>query len=329
MAQSKKSPAWEVNEKIAATLEKFLTPDAQVKHNVRLPVVGSPKKSKRQCDVVIVYGQTPRKSISIVEVQKRKRKPAINEFHGWIMKMRDVGAQQLICVSELGYPESIIEHVATKIGPTVTLMTLRELVDNVPRPLFMLPGLIYTSRHYEIKEVGFTETFELVEGVSIECSSAEKMFSLDDNPEQISLNQIIEGTLGQHSDLFNNKNGDFKTQLFDVNVLFTQKNKDSIKPNAPDPEIPYYIIVVNTDVQNLWIHYKNQQIRIKEGFIRIRVNTESRHKDMPFSQFEYHQESCDGALAWIATAKNPLNDQEIKIMFKQDKQGLLQLAFKG
>ena len=80
----------------------------------------------RQCDVVIVEGDDPRKTISIVEVQKRQSKPEINEFNSWVEKMREVGSQHLICVSRAGFPRSIEER-ADEIGPTVRLLTLRQL----------------------------------------------------------------------------------------------------------------------------------------------------------------------------------------------------------
>jgi hypothetical protein len=129
MPQVNTNPDWKITEKIIALLEGIITPDAEVEHNVYLPVIGSQSGRKRQCDIVIKYGLEPRQSIAIVEVQKRKKLPDINTFQGWLRKMTEVGAQHLICVSALGYPKSIIEDVATKVGPTVTLTTLKELEE--------------------------------------------------------------------------------------------------------------------------------------------------------------------------------------------------------
>ena len=123
------SISWQVVEDVAGLLEKALTPYAEVKRNVRLPVIG--KTRKRQCDIVITYGLPPRRTISIVEVQKRDRKPDITTFHGWCRKMQEVGAQHLICVSMRGYPQSIIDDVATIYGPTVRLLNLKELSDYI------------------------------------------------------------------------------------------------------------------------------------------------------------------------------------------------------
>lgn len=92
-------PKWKHVERITALLEQSLTPTARVEHNVFLPVIGVPG-DKRQCDVVITYGQPPREAIAIVEVQDRTSKIAINDFDGWTVKREEVGANMLICVSE-------------------------------------------------------------------------------------------------------------------------------------------------------------------------------------------------------------------------------------
>jgi hypothetical protein len=55
MKKSINQPYWKTIERIITSLEKILTPDAKVEHDVRLPVIGSLSKRKRQCDVVITY----------------------------------------------------------------------------------------------------------------------------------------------------------------------------------------------------------------------------------------------------------------------------------
>src|SRR4051812_9120756 len=102
-------PKWRTIEKVVARLEEVLTPVARVEHNVFLPVIGRPNRKPRQCDIVVTSGQIPRQTITIVEVQKRKNRPNITVFHGWVEKMHEVGAQHLICVSALGFPQSIID----------------------------------------------------------------------------------------------------------------------------------------------------------------------------------------------------------------------------
>jgi hypothetical protein len=117
---------WKLHEKVVAILERHLAPSAKVSRDVDLPVIKSSLGRTRQCDIVIIEGHEPRMTLSIVEVQKRQSKVDINTFNGWLEKLREVGAQHLICVSEAGYPSSVLEK-ADEIGPTVRLLTLTTL----------------------------------------------------------------------------------------------------------------------------------------------------------------------------------------------------------
>ena len=49
--QPEQEIGWRVVEEVAALLEKSITPFARVEHNVKLLVIGKPRR--RQCDVVI------------------------------------------------------------------------------------------------------------------------------------------------------------------------------------------------------------------------------------------------------------------------------------
>ena len=79
---------WKIKEKVVAIIEQHLDKGAKVLHDVNLPVIDSPSSRTRQCDVVIIQGKDPRITTSIVEVQKRKTKPNINDFNGWLTKKR-------------------------------------------------------------------------------------------------------------------------------------------------------------------------------------------------------------------------------------------------
>lgn len=72
-------------------------------------------------------GQEPRVTRTIVEVQKRNERVKPNDFRGWCQKMRDVGANRLICVSAKPFPRSIKDKVAKELGPTVLLVRLEAL----------------------------------------------------------------------------------------------------------------------------------------------------------------------------------------------------------
>lgn len=118
-------PQWKTVEKVVALLEKALAPEARVRHNVRLPCLTTGREE--QCDVVIEMGQEPRVTRTIVEVQKRNERVKPNDFRGWCQKMRDVGANRLICVSAKPFPGSIKDKVAKELGPAVLLVRLEAL----------------------------------------------------------------------------------------------------------------------------------------------------------------------------------------------------------
>lgn len=328
MENLEKRKAWEVNERIAAILEKWLVPNATVRHNVRLPVLGSPTRKMRQCDVVIEYGMVPRSSLTIVEVQKRKSKPSITMFHGWVEKMRQVGAQQLICVSEAGYPESIIEDVANKLGPTVKLMTLREIEQTQSLPLILLPGLIYRKPTFEIVHVGpiNRDTSDDIDRMSIEIRSDDKVFSVDDFPETIDLNQLICAALGQRLQPIYDLDGPFNPAVYDVQIRLTQNEKEKIQLRLLDETVKFILIHIDTARQSVWLNYQNDKIRIREWQITLRITTQFERMDMSYEHFEYRQAEHDGVLAWVATAKSPFNNEEIQIIFKADENGLLQIT---
>jgi len=119
-------PLWKIKEKIVTILERHLSHGAKIERDQNLKVITSKSGRTRQCDVVITEGTKARPTISIVEVQQRDSKPSIGDFSNWLIKMEEVGAQHLICVSEKGFPASIIEK-AEERGPSVRLLTLKEL----------------------------------------------------------------------------------------------------------------------------------------------------------------------------------------------------------
>lgn len=116
---------WKEAEKVAAIFEKALTPEADIQVNQRLPdrVTGD----LRQCDVVIRYGSPPRQMTAIVEVQHRSRRPPISDYEGWVAKKDALGANLLICVSQHGFPESVIRAARTRHANAVRLVTMAEL----------------------------------------------------------------------------------------------------------------------------------------------------------------------------------------------------------
>lgn len=295
---SNKPITWKIVEEVAALLEKSLTPAAIVRHDIKLPVVG--KKRMRQCDVVITYGRAPRQTISIVEVQKRDRKPDINTFHGWCHKMQEVGAQHLICVSVKGFPQSIIDEVATRYGPTVRLLTLNEIREaTIPGLNLVAPYLIHKQPQFNLIEAGPNLTLaESPTGVKVEFNADDKVFTIDDSTEFQSLNNVAALTMAEISEEYSQR-------------------KDEL-PNEFETEI-----ILGSVNSNLWFHLKGQAYKVVE--LPIKLNITTTVSNIPLTAFEYHQESIEDVLAWVAIAEYMVNNKtfSVRFLFKKDEDGRL------
>ena len=112
---------------IVSMIEKSISPDSTVGQNIFLPVLNSRSNRMRQCDVVITSGSNARKTVTLVEVQDRTSKVSIGTFCDWLEKLKEVGANHLICISRLEFPESIKEKAMLE-GNRVLLIHLKELL---------------------------------------------------------------------------------------------------------------------------------------------------------------------------------------------------------
>jgi hypothetical protein len=119
---------WKDTEKIIAAIEKRISEESQILHNVILPDL-SGDSDGRQCDIIIKSGKYPRESLTIVEVQDRKSQLDITTFDGFVTKMKSVGAQHLIVVSKQEFPLSVNKR-AQRLGPTVRLIKFNELMKD-------------------------------------------------------------------------------------------------------------------------------------------------------------------------------------------------------
>jgi len=128
-----------LKEKVVAILEQHMDQTARVRCDVHLPVLSDPDLDPRQVDVLIETGSENRPTLTIVEVQDRASKPSRTDFDGWLVKMREVGAQHLMCVNRAGYTRTQLRK-AERLGPTVRLFTLDQLKTgrrDVLPPTFM------------------------------------------------------------------------------------------------------------------------------------------------------------------------------------------------
>lgn len=290
---------WKKAENIAALIEKTISPDAHVQPNVQLPVLGTTRT--RQCDVVIYFGIPPRQTIAIVEVQKRKRKPDITTFHGWIRKMQEVGAQQLFCVSALGYPKSIIDDVKSRIGPTVKLLTMEDLasVDRTS-PVMLAPFLLDTSPKYQITDIGSPKVAS-THDTSLSLNTAERIISIGSRNERYCLDELISAALNKVPDL----------------------------PQPAPHEIEGWAQLITLPLESffesVWLHLDNESIQAIEWSVGLKLLVEAESIPIPVTHLEYKQETLDGAIAWVAHTQFNHKGQslELTVVVMPDEQGFL------
>ena len=277
-------PKWKLVEKVIKILEKSLSPESKVEHNINLPVLSSPSNRIRQCDVVITNGSAQRPTISIVEVQDRNSKPSIGNFSDWCTKKEEVGAQHLICVSKIGFPSSIIEK-AKLMGPTVILMTLEELKNN-SWPIKFLENSIYTNRR----------NLKSIENAKMDFKS---------NEETLADVEVI-----LDKKMFEVKGKRFSSKELIFNYLNLEEFKNGLFPEGFQKiEITYPL----ADEKIYWIKEDKQFEIIK---VKLIAGVEfSKHK-FPLKGRVYKQLEQESNSAWIMEAKIELNntEREIKIV---------------
>lgn len=317
------SPQWMITEKIISILEKVISPDAKVEHNVKLPVIGSPSGKMRQCDIVIISGKVPRQYTAIVEVQKRNRKPDITTFHGWHRKMQQVGAQRLICVSALGYPKSIIEDVKIRIGPTVTLMTLQELEGKIP--IDILPFTYRFAPRFEVEdntEIKLDIPKDTLFDSQLQIENTCKIISINNNIELFSIDEFITNILNYSINMFD-RLGIKEPDTYKAEIEITGNEQNLLLKLE---NINLKINKLFGDNALIWLNYKNYKIKIDSWIIKLNLCKYDKVEEV--SRFKYHQEFDNGVLAWIVICQIEIENErkDIQFIFKPDENGLLQMV---
>ena len=263
-------PIWRAQEHAVALIEKLISPNATVVHDVRLPVIGSSKRRKRQCDVVVYSGHLPRQHLSIVEVQKRARKVGLNDFGGWLLKLEQVGAHALIAVSERGFDESVRE-AARKYGDRVKLLTLDTQSSNSKlRPFFLDPSVRVIHRNFEILKIG-APTIRGAPPSTVSFSSADRVLSVDEGPEQ-TLNEMLSKILNQAD-----PDHRFKA-VADVDLAKTLKS------------------------HKLWVRVDGTRRQIEDWPMTLQLTCTISETPMTVVNAPYLQEGVEDPLAWLSQA---------------------------
>lgn len=253
---------------------------------------------------MIYQGQPPRQTISIIEVQKRGKKPDINTFGGWLKKKEEVGSQHLICVSEKGFPKSIIEE-AERIGPTIRLMTIKNLLKR---------GWPFPSKMFDA-DLDVIE-YKSIDGLRVE---GHHLIKIKEEGKEASKNPA--------DGLFQSPDSDLVLSTADVadNRIFSNPKKlEQFRPDGT----PYSI---QMDFQwNNWdgLRYKDvggSWVPISKLSIRL---TMKRHKSKVKWNFtEYFQIDWGAGIAWVVRGDGEYNGNKMSIVVPVKKLGNTNYTF--
>ncbi len=288
-------PLWKIKEKIVTILERHLAHGAKIERDQNLKVITSKSGRTRQCDVVITEGTKARPTISIVEVQQRGSKPSIGDFSNWLIKMEEVGAQHLICVSEKGFPASVIEK-AEERGPSVRLLTLKELEhSDTPFQLGFFSDELQIVRYDEL--VGLQMELEhLVRQDKNKSNSLpnpfQKIFRVNED-ELLSVTDIMDWHLFQ-----NPKN----LQELPINETIPLLVKITF------PDSVQFELNINSDK---WIKLRSLKINF-----RLTIRNKKLHWNL-----ECYEQIGHGEMGWIAKATSDDNKYNIMTPIKYVSEG--------
>lgn len=256
-------------EHLVHLIEKSINSDARVEHDVDLPVLTSTIGATRQCDIVITQGKPPRQTVTIIEVQDRGSKPSRNDFGGWMGKLKEVGAQHLICVSREGFSASIIEQAAQS-GSTVRLIELKEIgEDQIPLDFF---SFTYTISDFDIKKAG---------GIEFQAKK-EEFEKISQLEERIDL-----GTIDLNNPIFS-EDGEKIISLYQLirNNFPVQPGKTSGVSRLDFPL---------SENNNVYLFLADQFIKIK---FKVEFEWISEVYEVPVNMMSYVQNG-HGVLAWV------------------------------
>lgn len=285
---------WKFTEYLVQLIEKSIDPDSTVEHNVFLPDLTSSTGTTRQCDIIIRKGVPSRETITLVEVQDRDSKVDLNTFQGWVTKMRDVGAQHLICVSRAGFPESIKEK-AKQSGKTIQLVTLSKAdFERIPLNIFGLE-INYTDSKFTILSI---PKIRFPHGMSYyalpRLNSDDKVFKTHESETLVSIDDLIK-----------------------KHILENGLNKDCRK-SVSFPQKP----------NKLFIHVQDKFLKISFTCIFKLEITKYQNKEVQIYGYEQNE---DDTLAWILEGELRVGEKSVavKIPAIPQKDGTFNVRYIG
>lgn len=279
---------WLSIEKLVHLIEKSISPDSRVEHNVMMPDLTSSSNKTRQCDIVITSGTPKRPTITIVEVQNRVSKLDINTFQGFERKMEDVGAQHLICVSKKGFGKTIIEK-AKNSGGKIRLVTLSKYApESFP---IALPKLDVISNLSKITKVEFID------------------FSFKSDKEVGIYVDKVEFEIPQLNQKFNYLS---LSQFFLSNIIKPEKSG-------------IVITMLPNQVFDLNMYHENECYKV--DLFKWKIFYEVTTTEIPVYCYSYEQLGT-GAMAWVLESLSEVNGKTriVRMPLVQNEDGTFQFS---
>jgi hypothetical protein len=284
---AKPEPKWKLVQRVVALLEKTISPGDEVLHDEWLTDVTT--GDKRQFDVVIKSGKPPRQTITVVEVQKRGSRVSIGTFEGWVKKRESVGAHCLMCVSALEYPQSVKNKVAKNLGPSVRLLTLKELEGEQWRGweiAFRIPSTRFP--------VGKAMEISILD--SNECAATSGItFYVEGRSEPVSIAELIVAHM-DYAGPTDLPGGEYEARVL-INIgkqLYAERN--GVRQVVNKLIIPTIFVI--------------DEVRL------------------PVVLSAYSQIDMNGAIAWVASAEGELKGKTIgfRLTFVPDSDGKFRIS---
>ena len=275
-------------------LEKSLAPDARVRHNVKLKNLKT--GDEEQCDVVVETGREPRVTRTIVEVQKRNRAVEANTFRGWLVKMDDVGASHLICVSAKPFPKSIKNTVAREYGPRVLLIRL-EALEAKQWPFQIVNNSIkVTKSKVDVDNSTYPNPNPLL------------IFDAAINPFKEHIGQLL-NSLSLPQAIRREGQDELlpMTDLINEGVRLMNKRPDLIRLPEGVSQVP-----VSWNPKGVWFCHEGKTAPIQE--VRVIFKVETKSVLFPLGVSSYTPEG-HGTSAWVVRATGQVDGEEAEIRF--------------
>jgi hypothetical protein len=288
----KRDKPWQVVEQVVALLERAIGAGAQVRHDVQLRSLSTGQL--RQFDVVVEAGQRERRILTVVEVQKRKKRVGVPSVEAWWAKAESVGAHQLVCVSEAGFSSTVIREVQAKHGPRVRLVQLRDL-ERANWPINFVSGQVEVTCLQTSLQAGKTAVLDIPDISPVRTlpnvSFDALLFHRDGTREALSLARLVHDAV-------------------QVTPELTQRAPGTYVRNVQIPTVPA-----------LWISHEGalHPVRALAAPAQVQVIKQL----LPLRFTSYAQVGEEHPLAWAALAEGHVAGDaiEVRVVFTPNVDG--------